>query len=175
MTEKSESTGPGLLHVSLDGAEMAGLVEELTARGASARFVARGGSMSPWIRDGDVVTVTPVTPGGPAAPLRPGDVAAFRRPGSGSLTVHRLVRRSSGGWIARGDRLAGEDGLVPDGDILGTVTKVERRGSEAYLPGGPAAVLLARLTRAALVVRMRLGLARGRGAGAGPGPGTAAP
>ena len=49
------------------------------------------------IRDGDVVTVTPLKS---AVSAGPGEVAAFKRPGSGRLTVHRLVRRVSEGWVA---------------------------------------------------------------------------
>lgn len=139
--------------VEMDGLEMAALVEELAGRGVSARFVARGGSMSPWIRDGDVVTVTPL---GSVASAGPGEVGAFKRPGSGRLTVHRLVRRVSEGWEARGDRLGGTDGVVADGEILGIVTRVERRGREAFLPRGPAGLLLARLSRVVLDARLRL-------------------
>ena len=131
--------------LGLDGSEMAGLVEELTARGASARFVARGGSMSPWIRDGDVVTVVPA-----AGRARAGDVAAFRRPGSGQLTVHRLLRRVPGGWVARGDRSAGEDGVVADGEVLGTVSRLERNGRVRFLPRGWGGTWLARLSRLGL-------------------------
>jgi hypothetical protein len=104
--------------VELDGLEMAALVEELAGRGIASRFVARWGSMSPWIRDGDVVTMTPLES---AVSAGPGDVAAFKRPGSGRLTVHRLVRRAGEGWEARGDRLGATDGVVADNEILGAV------------------------------------------------------
>lgn len=143
-----------LAAVELDGCEMADLVAELLARGASARFVARGGSMSPWIRDGDVVTVEPLL-------ARLGDVAAFRLPGPGGrLRVHRLVRRVAGGWLARGDRHAGADGVIPDGGILGVVRHIERNGRARFLPRGAGAVWLVRLSRLALEVR-----AWGRAAG----------
>lgn len=149
--------------IALDGSEMAGLVEELAARGVPVRFQAKGGSMSPWIRDGDVVTVAPIggeAVGGnengqsPRAP-RLGDVAAFRRQPSGRLTVHRLVRREAEGWIARGDRLAGEDGSVRREELLGLVTRVERAGREIWVPRGLAGLLLARLSRFALGARAR--------------------
>lgn len=149
--------------IALDGSGLAGLVEELATRGVPVRFQAKGGSMSPWIRDGDVVTVTPIggeEVGGsvnsqsPRAP-RLGDVAAFRSQPSGRLTVHRLVRREAEGWIARGDRLAGEDGSVRREELLGLVTQVERAGREIWLPRGLAGLLLARLSRVALGARAR--------------------
>jgi hypothetical protein len=136
-----------LAGVELDGCEMADLVAELLSRGASARFVARGGSMSPWIRDGDVVTVEPL-----AAAV--GDVAAFRLPGGGRrLRVHRLVRRVAPGWLAQGDRQVRADGVIPDSEILGVVRRIERRGRSRYLPSGATAVWLARLSRLALEAR----------------------
>ena len=68
----------------------AGFTELLTAvlaRGSLFRFQARGFSMSPFIRDGDVLTLAP-------APdrLRIGDVVAFINPCNQQLSVHRLVR-----------------------------------------------------------------------------------
>ena len=48
-------------------------------KGRAFRFEARGTSMLPLIRDGDVVTVTPLSGGGP----RTGDVVAFADPGRG--------------------------------------------------------------------------------------------
>jgi signal peptidase I len=128
---------------------MARLVEDLGRLGISTRFVARGGSMSPWIRDGDLVTVAPLE----SAIARVGDVAAYRRSGSDRLIVHRLVRRSKGAWIAQGDRLPAPDGPVADAEILGIVARVERRGRPAFVPRGLAGVLLARLSRLALNAR----------------------
>ena len=155
IVERNEDGAP-LAGVELDGCEMADLVAELLARGASARFVARGGSMSPWIRDGDVVTVEPLEAG-------LGDVAAFRLPGGGRrLRVHRLVRRVAPGWLAQGDRQGRADGVIPDSEILGVVRRIERRGRSRFLPSGAAAVWLARLSRLALEARAwaRAGAAR---------------
>lgn len=136
--------------VELDGCELGDLLAELLARGASARFVARGGSMSPWIRDGDVVTVEP-------GAARRGDVAAFRHSrADGRLRVHRLVRRDADGWLAQGDRLARADGVVPDGEILGVVRQVERDGVVRFLPRGATGVCLSRLSRLALGVLARV-------------------
>lgn len=133
-------------YVGLDGSELGALVEELAARGVSVRLVARGGSMSPWIRDGDVVTVTP-------RPARLGDVVGFRRAGAGRLTMHRIVRWAPDGWIVRGDRAEAEDGFLPREEVLGVVTRVERKGRVKYLPCGAAGAWLARVSRSALEAR----------------------
>ena len=168
--------------VSLDGVVMADLVEDLAARGVGVRFIARGGSMSPWIRDGDVLVVTPVRlavlagPGEPAGTDRTnrnasgtsgargtecrsvsiGDIVAFRRPGSGRLTVHRLVGRTNEGWIARGDRHGETDGIIAESEIFGIVTRVERRGLGVFVPRGVTALLLAGISRVVLGARHRM-------------------
>ena len=136
--------------VELDGSEMAGLVEDLTARDFAVRFVARGGSMSPWIRDGDLLTVTPILRLAHGVRPRIGEVAAFRRPGSQRLTVHRLKQQVAGGWIAQGDRLPAADGVVAEGEIFGIVTRVERQGRRVFLPRGRLGLWLAGLSRRAL-------------------------
>ena len=142
----AEGSAPAEARVEVRGAEMASLLEELGSLGVSTRFVAHGGSMSPWIRDGDVVTVTPLD----SAPARVGDVVAYRRKRSDRLIVHRLVRRSNGAWIPQGDRLPAPDGPVADTEILGVVSRVERKGRPTYVPRGHLALLLARLSRLAL-------------------------
>lgn len=134
----------------VDGARMAELVWEVSSRGVSVRFAVRGGSMSPWIRSGDVVTVTPVEDAGPP---RSGTVAAFRLPDSDALRVHRLRARTVNGWVAQADRNRRPDGIIPETAIAGVVTSVERGGRQVYLPTGRAGLVLSRLTRAVLVLR----------------------
>ena len=136
--------------VGMDGAGMAELVWEVSSRGVSVRFAVLGGSMSPWIRSGDVVTVTPVADAGP---LRSGTVAAFRLPGSEALRVHRLRVRTANGWVAQADRTRRPDGIIPETAIAGVVTSVERGGRRVYLPTGGTGLVLSRLTRAILVLR----------------------
>lgn len=142
----TEAHDSPLVCVALDGSELGALVEELASRGVSVRMLARGGSMSPWIRDGDVVTVT-------RRPARLGDVVGFRRAGTGRLTMHRIVRRALDGWVVRGDRAETEDGFLPREEVLGVVTRVERKGRVEFLPRGVAGVWLARVSRCALEAR----------------------
>ena len=104
----------------VDGPGMADLVAGLLGRGVRARFVARGRSMSPAIRDGDVVTVEAV-----AGALQIGDVVAVHEPRSNRLLVHRLVERTPAGWRTKGDALPRPDGVVPDENVLGCVVHVE--------------------------------------------------
>lgn len=46
-------------HRSIDGETLISLMQDFFSRGASFRFRARGWSMTPFIKDGDIITVTP--------------------------------------------------------------------------------------------------------------------
>ena len=138
----------------IDGPGMAELVSGLLSTGASVQLEARGGSMSPWIRDGDVVTIAPIA-APPREALRRGDVVAFCHPGSDGLVIHRLLLRTADGWITRGDRCSAADGAVPNANLLGPVTGATRRGRRVRLRQGLLGLVLARASRAALVARDR--------------------
>ena len=73
---------PPLRELRLSGQDLRALLCAILAKGASFRFKARGFSMSPFIRDGDVVTVSPHQ----HAKLDPGDIAAFAH-----STTDRLI------------------------------------------------------------------------------------
>lgn len=141
-----------------DAETCAELVAEALAGGSPLRFVTRGGSMSPFLRPGDRVTVEPLSPS--RGELRVGDVVTFRDPHSDRIFVHRLLSRRAGGWIAQGDRNPFPDGLIGDPLLLGRVTAVERGGRGRFLPRGRLGVLLARVARALLEVRARLAAPR---------------
>src|SRR3972149_845028 len=74
----------------LKAADFDCLVREVLGKGGGLRFRARGTSMSPFIRDGDVVRVEPAAP----SRLKRGEIVLCRRRW-GSHTVHRLVRLQS--------------------------------------------------------------------------------
>ena len=132
------------------------LVAVLLARGRSVAVRARGGSMRPALRDGDVITLGPLD----RAPRR-GEVVAARR--GSLLIIHRVVRvirviaQGPGGVALRGDACAAGDGVFSLGELLGRAISVRRGGerlSRARLGGrgGRALGLLRPLTRAALRV-----------------------
>ena len=84
-------SGPGLL----------ALMRPVLARGLPFRFRAGGGSMSPWIKDGDVISIIPL---GPRSPIL-GEIVAFVHPASAHLMVHRVIARRSGAFLTQGDNL----------------------------------------------------------------------
>ncbi len=136
--EPSRSTGIGQsqsVYVSMGGElplSNLGQLELLRAvleKDVPFRVTMRGYSMAPCIRDGDIVTVTPVA----SCALGVGDVVAFSLPDSDLLAVHRIVAEAAEGWLIRGDACAAPDGLVGPGKILGKVATVERNGRNVRL------------------------------------------
>jgi signal peptidase I len=115
---------------------------------------ARGGSMLPSLRDGDLVEILPAS----AAEIGIGDVICYEPP-SGGLCLHRVVAREKRGFVTRGDALAYVES-VPAAAVLGVVTTVERRGRVRRLRT-PSARLRGRLiARTAPAVARLLPLAR---------------
>ncbi len=128
---------------SLPNDTFLGLLREALSRGVAVRFRARGFSMDPFIRDGDVITIAP-----PPAVWQPGDVAAFPATDTGRLTVHRLLVRQHNAFLAKGDNAPTPDGMVGMESLLGRVVRVERtHGMSQRLGLGPERRLIAFLSR----------------------------
>jgi hypothetical protein len=128
----------------LSGRALSELMRAVLARGVPFRFCARGWSMAPFVRDGDLITVSPFRRARPGV----GDVVAFLRPGTGNVVVHRVVARRGRDWFIQGDGVPGHaDGLVPPENLLGRVTRVERNGRTVWLGLGPERYAIAWLSR----------------------------
>lgn len=97
-------------------------------RGACFRIKVNGFSMLPFIKDSDVVTVSALKDSCPGL----GEVVAFANPRTGKLVIHRIVVRGNGSYLIKGDNVLCAGGLVPQENILGCVTKIERNGRQIY-------------------------------------------
>jgi hypothetical protein len=106
------------------------LIEAVHERGCTFRFRARGYSMTPAIRDGDVITLSPI---GSKMPGR-GDVLAFRHPERAQMLVHRVLRKQEKCYFIKGDNCSEADGWVPAENLLGVITRVERKGKARSWP-----------------------------------------
>ena len=143
--------------LALSSGSLTELLSAVLAGGRSLRFRARGLSMAPFIKDGDIVTVAPFGSAGP----RTGDIAAFLHPATGKVAVHRIVRAEPGRFLLKGDNLEESDGAVPAERMLGLVTRVERNGAVVRAaPLGGAVV--ARMSRSGCL-RKAVGAARRAG------------
>lgn len=142
--------------VSLSGRALVELLQAVLQKGVPARFQAKGFSMAPFIKNEDVVTISPLKQKRPGL----GDIIAFVRPEKEGLCVHRIVRKKDGLYVTRGDNRSETDERVPIKNILGTVTRVERGGNRAFLGLGPERLLIAFLGRRGLLFPLLLPLWR---------------
>jgi len=106
------------------------IAEALEKHGRIALRV-HGTSMLPWVRPGDVAMIR----GTDGAGVRFGDVALFRR--GSHIYVHRIVSRR-GPWhseklTSKGDAHSYSDGELEQGELLGRVVRLYRRGSRIDL------------------------------------------
>ncbi len=101
----------------------ASLSRELLGEGCEIRIQARGASMSPAIRDGEIVYLKPAT----AAELRKGDIVLTNA--CGSFKLHRLLvaDAASDVFITRGDCGQENDPAVGTQEILGVAVAKEVR------------------------------------------------
>jgi hypothetical protein len=132
---------------TLSGPVLTELLRAVLDRGEPFWFEAPGFSMSPFIQNGDTITVTPLAGGSPGR----GEVVAFLRPDSDKLVVHRVVGQRGDMFLVRGDNGGEECDLVPVASILGHVTRVERHGQPVRLGLGPERRLIAALSRLGLL------------------------
>ena len=140
--------------LSLSGPALVQLLRAVLGKGAPARFRAKGFSMSPFIKNEDVVTISPLQHKRPGL----GDIIAFVHPETEGLCIHRIVRKKDGIYVTKGDNISETDECVPRENILGFVTRVERDGKEVFLGLGPERFLIAFLGRRGLLLPLILPL-----------------
>ena len=107
------------------------------------RLQAKGHSMSPLIKEGDIIVLSPLRDKEPGC----GDVLAFTNSTNNSLTVHRMVKKKGDHYFFRGDNSLGSVEMVKLDRILGRLTQVERNGKKIHLGLGPERVLIGFLNR----------------------------
>jgi signal peptidase I len=125
------------------------LMSAVLAKGVPFRFYAKGWSMAPFIKDGDVITVSPLK----SKPVTVGEVLAFRHPQLEKLVVHRSIAKQGAAVLIRGDHVENyADGLVPMDGIIGRVTKIERNKRQIWIGLGPERYMIAWLSRFNLLI-----------------------
>lgn len=175
--------------LSLSGKNLAELIQAVIAKGNPFRLKVKGFSMSPFIKDGDTITISPLSrchktaafklrmkagrdsvpegtpgfnPGG--TPFRSsigfGQPVAFIQPETGRLVIHRVVGKSGNYYLIKGDNIVNSDGLISKENILGCVTSVERNGKKLFPGLSPERFLIAFLSRWSLLFPLLLFLRR---------------
>ena len=123
------------------------------SKGCLFRFQASGSSMSPFIKNGDVITLAPPS----QKTIHRGTVAAFLSPLAGKLVVHRIVDHKGGKFLLKGDTCRQPDGWVDPLDIIGVVVGVERGDKPVRFGGGQVRGVLACLSKYS-VLQFSIGL-----------------
>ena len=121
--------------VNVSGADLKVLLESFLSRGQACRIRANGSSMTPSIRNGDLVTIEPV-----AGSVRSGDVVASSDMSGGRVLLHRVMN-TRGSGTGREFMLAGDNGCagedwVGEVCILGQVRRVSRGDRNVFLFAG---------------------------------------
>lgn len=124
------------------------LLQAVLDRGKPFRFLAPGFSMSPFIRNGDIITISKLPGDSPGF----GKAVAFIHPKTRKPIVHRIVGKNGAFCLIKGDNTPEADGLVPKANILGYVSKVERNGKQITFGLGPERFLIAHLSREGLLI-----------------------
>ena len=136
----------------LSGQALLDLMRDVLARGVPFRFRARGWSMAPFIKDGDVITVSPFQGRRPGL----GEVVAFVRPGENKLVVHRIVRQDETNLYIQGDNSPDHvDEVIPGENLLGRVRRIERNGRRIWLGLGPERSVIAWLSHGKRLVPLQ--------------------
>jgi len=124
------------------------LVKEVLGKGVECRLQVKGFSMSPFIKDSDVVTISPMSDASPKF----GDVIAFIHPKADKFIIHRVVRKVGDACLVKGENSLEPDGLIERKHILGIITRVERKGRKVLFGLGPERFLIGLLTRTNLLL-----------------------
>ncbi|HXK59324.1 MAG TPA: nucleotidyltransferase family protein [Acidobacteriota bacterium] len=116
----------------ISGVDFAELCREISSHAGRLRFQARGQSMRPFLRDGDLLTLEAVTP----AQVCIGDIVLYQAE-NGRPLVHRVLWKKAIGeemfFLIRGDASRGECDRVSGARVIAKVTEV-RRGSRIFSP-----------------------------------------
>lgn len=108
------------------------LAGELLKKGGCLKIKAKGGSMIPFLLDGDLVQVVPTE----GRNILVGDVICYET-SPGRLFLHRVMGRDGERFVTKGDALAFSEVISP-WQVLGKVVAVERHGRVRRLDSRPA-------------------------------------
>ena len=133
---------------ALPNAALAALMLDTLSKNAKFRFQAKGSSMWPWIKNGDILTIAPLPPSGP----RLGDVVPFRNH-SNKLVVHRIVGKQRGQYLISADNASSVDGLFHPDALYGRLTAIERNLRPVLFGLGPERGVVALMTRLRMMLK----------------------
>ena len=116
------------------------LAKQLLREGKKIEIPVKGGSMRPFLFDGETVVVAPV---GVDCPLRKCDII-LAETSTGQVMMHRIREISPAGIRMKGDGNLYQSELVRPEDVMGRVLSVVRHGKTISLYT-PLGLFLARI------------------------------
>ena len=96
--------------------------EEIIAEQGRLVYTSVGDSMSPLIRENDLLVIEPVK-----EPLEVGDIPLYKRD-SGQYVLHRIVKIKNGKYTMKGDNRDFIEKGITDRHIIGVLTQIVRSG-----------------------------------------------
>ena len=132
--------------------DLAELLIAVLNKGALFKICAKGYSMFPFIRNDDIVAISPILD----SRISVGDVLAFFAPESGQIAIHRMVCKKGKHYIMKGDNSYNIDGIVCRNRIVGRVISVERGGKKVLFCGGFEKYMIAFLSRHKILLPLQI-------------------
>ena len=129
--------------VSLSSQGLTTLLKAVLEKGKPFRFCASGHSMSPLIKNGDVLTVRVLKDRN----IKIGEVVAYTHPTTNKLLVHRVIKSDGHCFSIKADRVKTAISDVAAELILGITDKVERDGRIVRFGLGFERIFISFLTR----------------------------
>ena len=138
----------------LSGETLRDMLCDVLNKGTLFRFKARGSSMSPFIKDGDVLTICPTQ----QSDIKNGTIVVYYHKILNRIIIHRIVGKQNSYYAVKGDNTVGTADLVYEADILGRVSGVRRNGKITVFGLGPGRFMISFLSRFDLLVPVMLPL-----------------
>jgi signal peptidase len=125
---------------SMPNDRFAELIAVVLSKGKQFRFQAKGYSMSPFIQNGDIVTISPQS-----GIINLGEVVVIFD-SKKHLFLHRVVKIRGDKFLVQGDSNPTIDGWFIRNEILGFVTNVERKSKDIRFGLGRERIIIALLS-----------------------------
>lgn len=109
--------------------EFYSLYKDLLEKTQSFYMQVKGGSMYPFVRNGDSIEVLPLKQ--EYNNIKKGEIILFTR--NNYFYVHRVIKKAGDNFITKGDFSFGTDGNIPKNDIFARVISVQRNGRKIHL------------------------------------------
>lgn len=126
--------------VQVPNSQFFALAKQLLREGKKIEIPVKGGSMRPFLFDGETVIVAPV---GVDCPLRKCDII-LAETSTGQVMMHRIREISPAGIRMKGDGNLYQSELIRPEDVMGRVLSVVRHGKTISLYT-PLGLFLARI------------------------------